>query len=516
MSDMNAKRFSGFLSRWWIVILFIAAKLVIHFLTNANYELQRDAYLYIEQGKHLAWGYASTPPSIGVFADLSRWIFGDNTFAIRFFPALIGALSILIIGIMVREMEGGAMATVLACTAFLVSPAFLRSNSLFQPVSFNQFYWLLTFFLIFRLIRTNNPWYWIWIGIISGLAILNKHSALVFQACVFFSFLATHHRRWFRTWYPYAALAIVVVMVFPHAYWQYEHGWPLIRHFRELAATQLVHVRLDLFMADQFLMNLPAVLIWLSGIYYVIFREEEDFQIFAVIFALTMGVLMMLHGKSYYTLGLYAVMFVFGAVFLEETFSKRLKFINPLILGVMALVGIIAIPLGLPVLKPERFISYAKMIGREHSERWEDGQYHELPQDYADMIGWKELAGIVGSAWQSLDKEQQSVCTIFANNYGEAGSVDFYGKAYGLPPVVSYNDSYLLWAPDEVRADYLIKIGTDDNLEELYDSIRVFGRITTPYARQEGTPVYLCFRPKLDINEFYRNELHELRNEAME
>ena len=136
----------------------------------------------------------------------------------------------------------------------------------------------------------------------------------------------------------------------------------------------------------------------------------------------------------------------------------------------------------------------------EKSQRWEDGQYYDMPQDYADMIGWNELTEIVHSAFHELTPDEQKRCTLYANNYGEAGSVNFLGKKYALPEVICYNDSYLFWAPDSISADFLIKIGEDDNLPNLYNNVQVYGRITNPYARQSGTPVYLCRNPKLDIN----------------
>jgi hypothetical protein len=509
---MQYNRLIRFLSEWWIVLAFIAGKLLFHFLTNTNYELHRDSFLYIEQGKHLAWGYASTPPSIGIFASIARFLFGDTTFGIRFFPALIGAASILLIGIMVKESGGRSMALVLACLAFLISPSYLRSNTLFQPVSFNQFYWLLSLFFIFRLIKTNRPVYWILLGIVGGLGILNKHSILVFQASIVVSFLATHHRRWFKTWYPYAGGLIALVIILPHVFWQYQHDWPVVRHMKELADTQLVHVRLDLFLLEQVLMNLPGIIIWPAGLIYLIFHRDGDrYQVIALIFALTVGTLLLLRGKPYYTLGLYSSLFAFGGVYLEKLFSRRMKFMNYLIPAYMLLSGLLIMPVSLPILKPDQYIRFMGKIGMDNSQRWEDGQYHDLPQDYADMIGWKELADIVGTTWQSLSPEQQAACTIFASNYGEAGSVNFYGSKYGLPPVVSYNDSYLLWAPDEIRADYLIKIGDDPNLPNLYNRVEVVGRITTPHARQEGTPVSLCSDPKIDIGEFYKKELADRR-----
>jgi hypothetical protein len=127
------------------------------------------------------------------------------------------------------------------------------------------------------------------------------------------------------------------------------------------------------------------------------------------------------------------------------------------------------------------------------------------------MVGWKELAGIVGRTYGSLSKEQQGGTVIFASNYGEAGSVNFYGTSYGLPPVISFNDSYIFWAPDSIRADFLIKIGRSDNLEDLYHRVEIAGRISNPYARQSGTPVYLCSGQKIDVNRFYQEELEERR-----
>ena len=164
MVKINSTTLQSWFKEYWVIITFMLANLLIHFSTNTIYELQRDAFLYSALGEHLAWGYHSVPPSIGVFANISRFLFGDTTFALRFFPAVTGACSLLLIGLMVKEMGGNRFAQIIACLAFLTAPSFLRSNSLFQPVSFNQFYWLLISFLVFRLIRNGKPQYWLWIG----------------------------------------------------------------------------------------------------------------------------------------------------------------------------------------------------------------------------------------------------------------------------------------------------------------------------------------------------------------
>ncbi len=508
LQNISIKPSSAWINTWWLVLLFSILKLLLHLLTNTSYELQRDAFMYIDLGNHLAWGYHSVPPSIAVFANISRVLLGDTTFAIRFFPAILGVLSIVIIGIMVKEAGGGKWAQFFACLAFLAAPAFLRSNTLFQPVSFNQFYWLLLAFLIFRLIRTNRSVYWYLIGLVAGLAFLNKYSVVFYLSGIIVAVLLTPLRDWLRKPQPYLAGAIALLIVLPNLIWQINHHWPVIYHMKELAETQLVHVRLDIFLMEQVMMFLPVFFIWVLGLIYVAFlKDGKSFRAFAWIYLTVIILLIILRGKHYYTIGLYSTLFVFGGLFIEQYLAGKLGFLKYVLIIYILLVSIVALPISLPILKPEAFIKFYKSLGREKFHRWEDGEYHDLPQDYADMIGWEELSRIVGETYQKLSPEQQDRCVILANNYGEAGSVNFYGAKYGLTPVISFNDSYVFWAPENIDAETLIKIGDSDNLEELFHRVEIVGRISTPHARQEGTPVYLCTDPKTDINLVYQEEL---------
>lgn len=504
---MRSITYSGWIKTWWMILLFGIVKLLVHFLTNTNYELQRDAFMYIDLGNHLAWGFHSVPPSIAVFANISRFLLGDTTFAIRFFPAIIGVLSIILIGIMVKDSGGGKWAQFFACFAFLAAPAFLRSNTLFQPVSFNQFYWLLLAFLVFRLIHRQKPVYWYMIGLVAGLAFLNKYSVLFYLLGIIVAVLLTPLREWLKKPQPYIAAAIAVLIALPNLVWQINHNWPVINHMKELAETQLVHVRVDIFLLEQVMMFLPVFFIWIFGLIYTAFlRDGKTYRAYAWIYLTVLILLLILRGKPYYTIGLYSILFVFGGIFIERFLAGKLGFLKYFLILFVLAVSVVALPISLPILKPASFIQFYKSLGMEKFHRWEDGEYYDLPQDYADMTGWQELSGMVGETYQELTPEQQARCVILANNYGEAGSVNFYGTKYGLPPVISYNDSYIFWTPESIDAAYLIKIGDSDNLEELYGLVNIVGRISTPHARQEGTPVYFCADPLTDINQVYQEE----------
>jgi len=255
-------------------------------------------------------------------------------------------------------------------------------------------------------------------------------------------------------------------------------------------------------------------LIWIPGLIFILFtRNGKQYRIFGLIYLLTLLQIIILRGKHYYTLGLYTMLFAFGGYIIVKWFHGRLQFVRYIIIGLSIILALFILPISLPVMKPEQYVRFMKSIGMEKNQRWEDGLYHELPQDYADMIGWKELTGIVRDTYYSLTPEQRKHCTIFANNYGEAGAINFYGRKYGLPRVISFNDSYLYWAPDSIADDYLIKVGESDDLVEMYDDVKIVGRISTPYAREYGMPVYLFKNPKIDVNRYYQERLHQERND---
>ena len=208
---------------WQIILFFAIIKLLIHFLTVHNFELHRDAYLYYAQSEHLAWGYVSVPPSIAVIGKLATSIFGNTTFGFRFFPALIGAISVIIIGLFTKELGGRKKAITLACLAYILSPSYLHTNSLFQPVAFNHFYWLLSGYLIFKMIKQNNPKIWIWLGLSFGLAFLNKYSIVFFYTAFGVALIISNHRKLILSKYFLFAIALGLFITAPNILWQIDN-----------------------------------------------------------------------------------------------------------------------------------------------------------------------------------------------------------------------------------------------------------------------------------------------------
>jgi len=506
-------------SKEWILIIILALfKLILHFLTNTNYELHRDAFLYLALGDHLDWGFMSVPPTIAVLGNVTRFLFGDSVFAIRIFPAICGSASIVIIGMIIRNLGGKTWAILLGCSAFIVSPAFLRSNTLFQPVAFNQFYWLLSTYFIVKLLQSKNPKFWIHLGIVWGLAWLNKYAIAFLVFTFLISLLLSSDRKLlFSKYFLYGSL-IGFVIILPNLIWQFNHNFPVVRHMTELRAYQLINVKIIDFLTAQFLMNFPNVFVWLFGLVFVMFlKDGKKYRVLGYTYLAILLIFILLKGKPYYALGIYPILFAMGGFAIEKYLIGRLHLVKPIILALMILTTLPLLPYSLPVLPLDQMIEYgktSKKFGGEGALRWEDGRIYQLPQDYADMVGWKELADIVIQTYQDLSDSEKVCCAIFAENYGEAGSIKYHSKKYGLPEPISFSGSFLFWAPDRININTLIYVNDDTgDVSYYFTTVEQVGRITNPYARESGLPVYLCRNPRNGFEQFYAEKVNSLKDQ---
>lgn len=500
----------------WPFLLGLAAlKLTIHFATNTNYGLHRDEYLYLNQADHLNWGYMEVPPMIAVLAWITRHVFGDTVFAARLFPALIGAASIIVVGVMARNMGGKKWAQLLAGGTFLCSLAFLGSNQLFQPVSFNQFFWLLSAFWVVRIIRYKGPQDWYWLGITAGFGFLTKYSIVFFFVGIIGGFLLSPQRKWLLGRYPWISLGIALLIALPNLIWQYQHRFPVVRHMQDLSATQLTHVSPADFLVPQFLFHFGGNLVWIVGLVMLIVSQKlRPYRLLAWTYLAVILMLLFLSGKDYYSIGAYSMLFAAGGVAWEQWLGWKSALLLPLIL----LLNLPVIPYVLPVLPIEKMQEHAAWMrnkyGLDGPLRWEDGTLHDLPQDYADMHGWEEIPEKVARLYHSLSPAEQSSCMIVAGHYGQAGVMNFYRKKYNLPETYSLNSSFIMWAPKEVTFDRVIQI--DDRRQgdsPYFGSVQLIDSIENPYARDPGL-IYYMTQPKVDVQAGWKQLVEQRRQEA--
>ena len=494
---------------------FAIFKLLIHLFTNSNYGLHRDEFLYLAEGQHLAWGYMEVPPMIAFLAKIVS-LFGDSIFVVRFFPALVGCLIVALIGLLVKELGGKRWAITFACLAFILAPAYLRSNWLFQPVSFNQFFWFLSAFWVIRIVKFENPKYWYFLGITAGLGFLTKYSIVFFFTALIIAILISPHRKWFATKYPYLSLGIAFVIALPNLFWQYQHNFPVVHHMQELTESQLTNVNTFDFFIDQFIMLWSASLVWIPGLVFLLFfKKFNTYRFIGITFLGVVFIILALSGKSYYTLGAYPILFVFGGLGLEAVLKTKFSKISFTFAMVFFILG--GLPLSLPILSMQNMEKYCNYlinnIGLDGPMRWEDGVVRPLPQDFADMNGWEEMVQKVSKVYHQLSNEEKKHCNILGVNYGEAGAINFYRKKYNLPEAYSRNSSFALWAPEDLKFNNQIMVIDELQGEsDWFENVVLVDSIENPYALDKGY-IYFRSKPKGDIEAAWKTYIRERKDE---
>ena len=502
-------------SYWVVAVLFICFKLCLHFFTNTNYELHRDELLYFNMGDHLSFGYASVPPFIGFLAFAVKTIAGYSVFGVRLIPALLGGASVYIIAKIIRELGGGIPALIMACSAYLLSPGFLLFDTLFTPNVTEQFFWLLLTYSFFQLISKNEPKLWIWIGLVAGLAFLNKYSTLIVLVGFVIALLASPYRKLFFSNYFIYSLILFVILILPNLLWQNSHNWPVFYHMKELKDTQLNIINYSDFFVDVFTLNSASTIIWVVGLASLLFfKKETKYQYIGIASCIVIFIFFIMHGKGYYILGIIPFLFAYGGYTLEKYLRGKFFSIYYALFSLVMAASLMALPYGLPLLSFKQLNNYSKNNGNYvvyPFSRWEDGKKHAIPQLYADMTGWQELTGYVALAYQQLPKEEKNKCTIYGErNYGYAGAVHFYGKEYGLPDAVTFLDSYTLWAPDSIPLGPVIYINNQiGGFNHFFHQITEIGCVKNKYFRENGLKVFLCRNPKTDILEVYKQKARD-------
>jgi len=494
-------------------------KLVLpFFLQNSFFEPHRDELLYLAEGRHMAWGYMEVPPLLSVFAWLID-ICGRGMFWIKWWPSLFGALTFIITGKTILSLGGKSFALLLGFLPF-VTGVYLRVHFLFQPNFLEIFFWTMMAWSMVSFVQTqDNKWLYVF-GISAGLGMMSKYSVAFFIISLMAGLLLTRQRKIFFNKHLYLAGLLAFIIVLPNLIWQYTRHFPVVFHMKELKETQLQYISPAGFLTDQLLMNLPCVFVWMAGLFWICFSRKASPYRFIGFAYLTVIILLLLgHGKNYYALGAYPILFAFGAYCLEQLTAARFVFLRYALVLIAVVVGYFFIPLALPVFEPARL---AALYEKRHMDKtgllkWEDLKNHPLPQDFSDMLGWKEMTKKMAAAYQTLNAEEKKQTIVFCDNYGQAGAVNYYGTIYRLPPAHSSNASFLYWMPEKPDFDNIVLL-TDDKQEmehafiKNFKSAVLFDSVTSFYARERGSLIIILKGPDATFKKFFTDKLEKERN----
>jgi hypothetical protein len=482
-----------------VVALLVALKVGVHLATAGRYGIFRDELYYVACARHLAWGYVDHPPLIAGVTWVTMRVFGTSLLGLRVLPALAGGALVWMTARVARELGGGGFAQGLAAFAVIPVPIYLILNHWLTMNAFEPLIWTGMVWVLVRMIRLEEPKLWVLVGVLVGVGMENKYSVALLVCGLVVGLLVTPQRRLLGSWWLVAGMGVAAVLFLPNLVWLWRHGFPFLefeRHSR-MAGSRIVRGPVE-FLWDQALLINPVVAaLAVAGVVWLV--RERRFRAVGLGAVLVVVALMAMQGKNYYLAPLYAALFAAGAVWLERLTAAggvRWGYV-----GAMAVSGVVLAPLVMPILPVPRLLAYERLWHGFTPVRFEALPEDRLPQYFADEFGWEEMVRTTAAAFHRLPAEEQARTAIFANNYGEAGAVDFYGPRYGVPAAISDHESYWLWGPREYTGDEVLVLGSDGRGDrEHFESVEVVGRVDDPDARElERFDVYLCKGLKGDL-----------------
>jgi len=481
----------------WLSLLVASLQFLLRLGSLSNYGFHQDELLYMALGDHLAWGFKETPPFIALVGWLSKNIIGDSVFAMRLIPALCSALIVYFTGRLTIALGGKWFAVLLACCGIAFSSAFLASGALFIPQVFDELCWILLAYSLIKYHQTQRSNYLLLLGLILGIGLMVKYSIALYAIALLIGLLChPTQRRLLLHRYFWYGIAIACSISLPNLYWQYKHDFAVFKHYQELKETQLIYIKPLDFLVQQVLANGLGLVLWLLGLGALIFNKYfKDYRFLGIAFLLVMLCLLILKGKPYYGFGAYPPLFAAGALCWEQYFLSRKQLVKWSFFALMLLPNLLLMCVVLPYLPIERAAkvfewSYVH-LNIHFPLKWEDQKIHNMNQNYADMIGWEELAQKTSQLYLSLPANERAQTIVYAANYGEAGAIDYYQEEYRLPKLISLSSSYAIWAPQYIHAKNIIYIGETLPGQSKQLNIKKYNEITNQYARVKGMGIYL-------------------------
>jgi hypothetical protein len=478
---------------------------VFHGATIGEYGIFRDELYYLACGRRLAWGYVDHPPLVAVMARAGQSLFGDTVPGVRVIPVALAAFLVMLTGALARRFGGGQNAQVLAGVAVAIAPSYLFLFHILSMNSADVVLWTLALYLVVVALQTSRGWPWLAFGLVAGVGLLNKHSMLLLGTGVFVGLLLSGRQHLRRPWV-WMGGAIAVVLFAPHVLWQVRNGWPTLEFIENARAYKIAATTPLGFMAQQIVQMHPlTVPIWIAGVWSLARPSVgAPYRVLAWMYGVVLAVLVIDRSKPYYLAPVYPLLFAAGAAWLDRV-APSVRGLRSASVAVLIAGGLALAPAALPLLRVPLLQAYLRTLGMVPSS----GERHELgalPQHFADMHGWDELAETVSAAFRALPAEEQTGARVLARNYGEAGALERLSRRYSLPAVISMHNNYWLWGPGPDGGVMLIIGGeVEDHLDacsEVEIVARTSCRYCMPYERDQA--IFVCRGSKEPLSEIWK------------
>jgi hypothetical protein len=434
------------------IVLGIAGAIVIlHLLTDNRYGFHRDELQFLSDARHLDWGFVAYPPFTPVVERIGLASFGTSMVGLRLFSVIAQAVATVVAGLMARQLGGGRLAQITTALAVAFSPVPLFEGTEFQYTSFDFLWWVLIAYFTIRLLQTDDPRWWLAIGACIGLGLETKYAIVFYIAGILAGVAFTPARRFLKTGWFWAGVALALVLFLPNFLWLARHDFISYQFLQHIHKRDVGEGRAQGFLLQQLTQcaNLAAVPLWIAGLWG--YARERRYRIVAWMAVIPVALFLLGKGRWYYTAGVYPMLIAMGAVMAERWLAKLPRWGRRTIEGayyaVFAVVAIYLCAIILPLASSGPLRQFAL----------------DRNGDLREEFGWSELVRTVAQIRDALPADEQAHLAITTGNYGEYGAIEILGKTYGLPqPFGTTNSEWLRGYPAAGTTTYIV-LGLNSN-----------------------------------------------------
>lgn len=502
---MNKSKSHSIFSDTNILLLLGLALFLLHMFTNHQYGFHQDEMVVLDNANNLAWGFVEYPPLTPFLARIELTLFGLSLVSARMFAALTHGAIFVLTGLMARELGANRRAQVVAAIAASIAPFTILLGSLIQYVTFDFLWSVLIAYLVIRLLKTENPRWWLAIGAVIGLGMMTKYTMAFFVVGLAGGVLLTDARRYLKSPWLWGGVALSLLIFLPNLIWQIQHGFISLDFLSSIHARDVEIGRADGYVLEQFLLasNPFVVPLWVAGlIYYFRNQSGKRYRMIGWMYVIPFLIYLFTKGRSYYQAFAYPMLFAASAVawqaWLERMAVQKSRFSFATTWTFIVVGAIVGGALALP-------------IAPINSPLWNvTSEVHDI---FTEQIGWHEMIQTVAGIYANLPEEDKLQAGILTGENDEAAALNLYGGEYDLPEAISGSDTFWIRGYGNLPPDPVIAIGfTRVDADSLFEQCTLAGTITNPYGVENDLRnppnIFLCRTPRFPWDELWNKLKH--------
>jgi len=462
-------------NEWSLLLLIATVRFALHLLLDGQYGFHRDELQVLDDARHLAWGYVPYPPLTPFFAAIDLTLFGDSPTGFRVFAALTQCVAMVLAGSIAREFGGGRAAQLLAALASMAMPFSLLAASQLEYVAPDLLWWVLLAWLLLRLINSGDSRWWLAIGGVIGLGMLTRYTIGACAVAIVVGVVVTPLRRELRSPWLWAGVVASLLVFVPNLLWQAQHDFVYLEFMRHIHERDIRWGRTSGYFPEQLFGNASVVTLplWLGGLWFVLrARDDARQRIVACMYLVPLLLFALARGRGYYMAPAYPMLLAAGAVAFERILDRR---------SARVVTAMRATAWSLIALAIVTSAAVALPLAPVNSSGWRLSR--AVHDNFAEQIGWPEFVEQVAGIYRALPDSERPLTGILASNYGEAGAIDFYGPALGLPAALSGVNTYWYRGYGDPPPQTLIVLGADpDDIAKAPATCALAGTVTNRFG----------------------------------